>query len=494
MPRRSRLLVPPLVLWLLAPGPARAGAFECPDAGGPAWREVRTAHFVVRTDLSSGKAKDLAEELERVHEAVRYGLFRTPPDTGVIQVVALADEEEYKLFAPQGASAFYTQANLSGPTIVLHGGGADLMRIIVAHEITHHVTARAFLRRPLWFNEGLACVMESVATVGTPTLGGVPRHRLREVYPYFGEVARVLRAREYLETSRDYAVAWALVHYLMNKRPREFGQLQQRLAQGQEPAAAWREVFPQWDPASDEAMAALDKEIGAHVSRGNFAYRDIELPPAAPPSERSMTAAQAHDVRLSLPWRNRGDKVEAARLQAEVEEALRHDPGSVPALALLGEHKPADRVALAERATAAHPEDSRAWLLLGGALPPEAKERREAALRKAVQVDPSSALALNDLAWHLLATGRADEALPLARKAVQLSPGSAPILDTVAGVAEARGDCAVALQIERRAIDLLPEGLSEKGRAPYRERLSRLEKACGSPGRPPPPGSAPAAR
>lgn len=486
MPRPTVLPVSLLLLSLLAAGPARAGGFECPEAGGPAWREVRTAHFVVRTDLSSGKAKDLAEELERVHEAVRYGLFRKPPDTDVVRVIALADKEEYDLFAPKGAMAHYAQPRFSGPTIVLYGTGADEQRIIVAHEITHHVTARAFLRRPLWFNEGLACVMESVATVGTPTVGGVPRHRYREVYPYFGDVARVLGARDRIETSRDYAVAWALVHYLMNRRSQEFGQLQQRFARGQDPASAWREVFPQWDPASDEAMAALDKEIGRHVSRGDFHYRDIKLPPAEPPSGRPMTAAEAHDVRLSLPWLNRGEKVEAAKLEAEVEEALRHDPGSVSALAVAIERKPAEGVALAEKATAAHPGDARAWLLLAGALPPDPKNRREAALRKAVEVDPSSGLALNELAWLLLGTGRADEALPLARRAVELSPGSAPSLDTLAGIAEARGECPAALQIQRRALDLLPEGLPAEGRAPYRERLSRLEKACGSAERTPP--------
>lgn len=490
---RPRPLAPLLLLSLLAAAPARGGGFECPEAGGPAWREVRTAHFVVQTDLSSGKARDLAEELERVHETVRYGLFRTPPETGVVRVVALADEDEYDLFAP-GASrtqvAHYTERRLSGPTIVMYGKGADLQRIIVAHEIAHHLIRRVFVRNPPWFSEGLACLMESVATVGTPTVGGVPRHRLREVNPYFGEVARVLRARESLETSRDYAVAWALVHYLMNGRPREFGQIQQRFARGQDPAAAWREVFPQWDLGSDEAMAALDKEIGRHVTRGDFRYREVTLPPAQPPSERPMTAAQAHDVRLSLPWLNRGAKVEAGKLEAEVEEALRHDPGAVLALALAAQRAPAEGVALAERATAAHPDDARAWLLLAGALPKEAGDRREAALRKAVAVDRSSALALNDLAWLLLEADRPGEALPLARRAVELAPGSAAVLDTLAGVAEASGDCAPALQIQRRAMEVLPEGLSEKGRAPYRERLARLEKGCGGPALAPAPAPA----
>jgi Tfp pilus assembly protein PilF len=455
---------------------------------------MRTAHLVLRTDLSRGKASDLAEELERVHETVRYGLFRNPPDTGVIQVVALAEEEAYDLFAPKGAAAHYAQFRLAGPTIVLYGAGADAQRIIVAHEIAHHLASRAFARQPPWFSEGLACLMESVATVGTPTVGGVPRHRHAQVYPYFGKVARVLRARDRLETSRDYGVAWALVHYLMNKRPQEFGQVQQRFARGQDPAAAWREVFPQWDPASDEAMDSLDEEIGRHVSRGDFRYRDIKLPPAEPPSERPMTAAQVHDVRLSLPWLNRGEKVEAATVEAELQDALRHDPGSVAALAIAIDRKPSEGAALAEKATAAHPEDARAWLLLAGTLPPEASDRREAALRQAVEVDAASGLALNELAWLLLGAGRAGDALPLARRAVELSPGSAPFLDTLAGVAEARGDCQAALAIQRRSLDLLPEALPEKGRLPYRARLARLEKACGGAERGQPAAPSPAAK
>jgi tetratricopeptide (TPR) repeat protein len=143
---------------------------------------------------------------------------------------------------------------------------------------------------------------------------------------------------------------------------------------------------------------------------------------------------------LSLPWPNRGEKVEAGKLEAEVAEALRHDPGAVSALAVAIGRKPAEGVALA-------PDDARAWLLLASALPREAKDRREAALRKAVEVDPSSGLALNELSWLLLGSGRADEALPLARRAVELSPGSAPFLDALAGIAEARGGCLVALQI-----------------------------------------------
>jgi tetratricopeptide (TPR) repeat protein len=163
-----------------------------------------------------------------------------------------------------------------------------------------------------------------------------------------------------------------------------------------------------------------------------------------------------------------------------VEEALRHDPGSVMALRSAMEGKPeAEALAMAERATAAHPDDARAWLLLVSVAP---AERREAALRKAVEFDSWSGVANNELAWLLLESGRQAEALPFAKRAVELAPGYPSHLGTLAGVAEARGHCQPALDIQRRAVDLLPENLDEKGRAPYLERLARLEKSCGGAG------------
>jgi tetratricopeptide (TPR) repeat protein len=475
---RSRLAALALPC-LLAAVPARADGFKCPEAGGPAWRELRTAHFVVTTDLSSGKAKELAGELERVHETIRFGLFTTPPETGVIRVLALRDEEEFDLFAPKDAGAFYGYASFGEPVIVLHGGDFDVQRIVIAHEVTHHVASRVFLRMPVWFNEGFAGMMESVAIVGTPSIGGVPAHLRRLAYPYHGGVGKVLRARSGLEDAREYAVAWALVHFLNNRRPQEFGQIQQRLARGQDPAAAWREVFPKWDPSSEEAMADLDREIGKHVASGEYRYREVRLPEAPTPTERTLGAAEAHDVRLSLRWRNRGEKLDPRLLDSEIAEALRHDPASFAALALEARRKPAEAVALAEKAAAGHPGDARAWMLLASVLPPAAGERRLGALRKAVEADPSSALALNNLAWELLGAGRAAEATPLAKKAVDLAPGMPEYKDTLAATAEARGHCAPALELQRRAVDLLSDRASPEEAAPYLERLARLEKACG---------------
>jgi tetratricopeptide (TPR) repeat protein len=486
----------PGLLALLAPllvaQPALAQDFRCPDRGGPAWREVRSAHVLLQTDLSSGKARELAQEVERMYEVVLHGLFRTPPPPlGLLRVIALRSEEEFGLFAPKNAAAYYRAGDVYGPTIVMPGVFAEAQRIVVAHEITHHVTAQVFARQPRWFSEGLASYMETVGSSGpnnTPTMGGIPRYLYRLAFPYHGGIGRVLTATDLTDdTGRPYALAWALVHFLVNHHPQELGQLEARFARGQDPAVAWREVFPRWDPASRDGADALDRELGGYLGRGKFGYRDVKLPPAQPVAERPMSAAEAHGVRLSLPWINRGEKVEPARVRAETDEALAHDAGHVAALALLAAGAPPEeRLRLAERATAAHPEDVRAWLLLGRALPPAEERRRIEAYQRATAADGTNATALNDLAWTLLGAGRSGEALPLARKAAGLDPWSAPVLDTYAGVLEDLGQCGEALAVQRRAADVLSEHAREDERAPYLKRLARLERSCGQPAAPRP--------
>jgi tetratricopeptide (TPR) repeat protein len=466
----------------LAAAPSRA--FDCPDRGGATWREVTTGHFVVHTDLSSRKARALARELERLHEAVRHGLFLNPPPSPErVRVVVFDDADDYATFAPKNASAYYLRSTSLGPTVVMPGGLGDAQRSIIAHELTHHFTARVFARRPTWFSEGLATVMETVGSSGIenlPTVGGVPRHRYVEVYPYHGGIGPVLAARGALSTSREYALAWALVHMLFNTRGKELADLQLRFVRGQDPVAAWRAVFPEWDPANPGGVAALDKAVGRYVARGSFAYREVRLPPEGPVSERTLGAAEAHAVRLTLPRFDRGETADAPAILAEVEETLAHDPGNVAALAAAARIRPAEALALAERATASAPGDVRAWLLLAGALPEAEAERREAALRKAVEVAPGHAGALNELAWFLLLAGRSGEGLPHARAAAAAAPWDAAVLDTLAGVLEDLGQCAPALAVQQRATDALPEGLSARAREPYEERLARLEGQCGA--------------
>jgi tetratricopeptide (TPR) repeat protein len=476
---------PLLALVLLAgASPSMAGGFTCPDRGGPAWREVRTTHVVLLTDLSSGDAQALAREVERVYVAVRGALFKSPPPTtGTVRAVALRNPTEFDLFAPKEVAAFFRSQTGAGPTIVLPGQFLEAQRYILAHELTHQVAAGLFARQPWWFAEGLASFMETVGASGpgsTPTIGGVPLQRYRSAMPYHGGLGPVVEGKAPRE-ARQYGLAWALVHYLVHRMPAELGQIQARLARGQDPAVAWREVFPQWDPATPAGAKALDEEVGRYIgTMKKVTVRGLALPPEEPVTERPLSAADAHAIRLSLlPWFNRGEKLERGVVRAEVDEALTHDPGQVQALAVLAGLEPARALEYAERAVAAHPEDARAWLRLAGRLPETAAERRLEALQKAVALDPSNAEALNSDAWTLLGAGRSGEALPLARAAVTREPWNPAYLDTLSGVLQDLGQCPAALGLERRAVDLLSETPSQEARKPFFDRIAELEKQCG---------------
>ena len=62
----SRLRAAFGIILLCAPQSARAG-FRCSAKGGPEWREYRTKHFLVDTDLRRPTAEVLIRSLEKMH-------------------------------------------------------------------------------------------------------------------------------------------------------------------------------------------------------------------------------------------------------------------------------------------------------------------------------------------------------------------------------------------------------------------------------------------
>lgn len=461
-----------------APSAARAGdGFECPQRGGPEWRELRSAHFVLVTDLSARKAKALSRELETIHRAVQGALFRTPPPAqGLVRVVAFEREEEFRTFAPERAGAYYLRVR-GEPTVVLPGGFGERERMVLAHELAHDLLARVFARQPRWFSEGIACFVESVGMSGPdspPTVGGIPRHHYQAVYPYHGGAGPLLLGKGPLASAREYGLAWALVHFLSNARPSEFAALQTRFQSGRDPLDAWREVFPQWDPATAEGAKALDRELGKYLGTGKFGYRDLRLEKDHPePAQRTLSASEVHALRLVLPRLAKAPDPKA--VAAELTEALAEDPGNVAALALLARGTPAEARVFGTRATEAHPEDVWAWLLLGGS---GTAEQREAALRKAVEVGPEHAVALNELAWFLVETERAGEAIPFAARAVRLASWDHDVLDTAGAALHHVGRCTEALVVQRRAVDVMPEGTGARTRFAILSRLAKIEASC----------------
>ncbi|XYI02288.1 hypothetical protein ACMHYB_21985 [Sorangium sp. So ce1128] len=130
---------------------------------------------------------------------------------------------------------------------------------------------------------------------------------------------------------------------------------------------------------------------------------------------------------------------------------------------------------------ARRPDDGEAWLLLGQLLGRQERDaERIAALRRAVALLPGNAIAYNALAWALVTTGRAEEALPLATKAAMLAPWNAAILDTYAASLFALGRCPDALRVQTRAVDRIAH--CAQGSTTARlltDKLEEYRSSCG---------------
>jgi len=520
--RLLAVLAVPAAVSACAHTPWAEGEFRCPARGGPAWVEARGGHFRLSGDLTPGEARSLALELEETRGALIAGLFPGQPMEidRVVQVVAFRRAVDYEEFAPPNVRAYLSQDGLGEHVIVMstepervHGmpeearpgpSGGDRQRrgglsawfrnlvgedpglvgprarLVIVHELTHHVLRYVYPRQPRWFGEGLAALSEILASERN-VFGRVPAQVARGYERQPVPMRRLLAWNGRSSDASEHDSSAMLVHFLLNEEAERFDDYRRRLAGAERPDAAWAAVFPEWAPTTGDGPEALDLRVAEHARRPAGKEWPARGTARERPSVRELTASEVHGIRLAL---NRFDtSAEAVRLQREeMQEALAEDPGHVLGLQVKAAIYALDPLPLAERAAAAHPDDLRAVLWLAQSLPrgpEEDEDRRLAALRHAVEIAPWSALAANNLAWNLLQRGEREEALPLAERAAQLSPGDPMILDTLAGALEAAGRCPEALRTAERALDFLPEHAPERALTPWIERADRLRAACG---------------
>jgi len=488
------------------------GPFRCPATGGPPWRELRSDHFVLRTDLDHEGAAELVRQLEIMRAAVKEALFVAAADPpGIVEVIAFRTVEEYQPFAPEGAQAYYLRYEGGPPRIVLSADWTSRQRAVVAHELTHHLASSILLRQPRWLSEGLAAYMESLGeqrlertlVVGVPPRGrlAVAREQPVEVRDLLGweSGSPALPGPEY------YATAWLLVHYLVHQRAEAFADFLGRLSRGEALDAAWNAALPayhldrplwtldralsRWLQANtlDPALEGPERSLRYWPRAQGVVLRTIHVAPDLRFAEQAMPPVEVHALRIALfP---QGPGAETAVLRAEVAEALHEDPAHPIALAAHARLDGAEPLPLARSSVKAHPDDPRAWTFLAQSLRgPRAAGERAVAYQRAVELAPDNAAALHNLGTELLDQGRSGEALPPMRRAAWLAPWSPAVLDRYAAVLADVGRCADAARTQRQALDVLLEQAAAKTRDEMQARLEEYRRRCATPGAAPPPG------
>ena len=465
--------------------------FQCPAQGGPAWRQLASESYVLRTDLPADEAAELLGKVERMRGAVATGLPGGAVEgTGRVEVVAFRTVEEFRPFAAERSFGYYVRYEGGPPRIVIPGEFGPWQRAMLAHEVTHDLLSRTYRRQPRWFIEGLAVYMESVVVEDEGArivVGRAPPLRMERAQKTTVSAAELLYwdGTPGVHPGVDfYASAWVLVHWLVHERPAAFAELRRHLVAGDDPIQAWREALPEFAPLVPGATAKFDAVLDGYV-QGTLATTTLKgVPmPVVAYAEQPIVPPEVHGVRLAL-WSFRPEKRESD-LRAEVAEALAEDGAHPIALEYLGVLDHLDAAPLARRAVEGHPADPRAYTYLARSLTgPEDEAERLVAFRKALELSPRNAAAYFNVAQELQASGKPGEALPFIRQAVQLAPWSTQVLAGYVAVLADLGQCEEADQVRKSAMDGMPERSTSEERRNVRERLQTFMGACATAPRP----------
>lgn len=289
---------------------------ELNAAGG--FGELKTTesdHYVVVSNTGQAFVDWTVAMLERLHDAFRYFWdrqgFETHDPEFPLPVVIVKSRDQFTQLATydrtpgsaKGQGYFLVTANRTTLVDLTASEAAssarnlaEVQRLVkrnpasvatVVHEATHQIAFNCGMHRryadnPVWLTEGIAMYVETPdlnSRRGWRTIGRVNRNRLEQFRDFASKRRETDTLKTLLqsnlrfakaETALDaYAEAWALTHFLIRTKPRDFVNYLQKIAakpllQWDEPetrVADFRNVFGSL-PEIDKAMQQYLRRLG----------------------------------------------------------------------------------------------------------------------------------------------------------------------------------------------------------------------------------------
>lgn len=362
-------------------------SLACSDARA-AWREAKTAHFIIYSEQSPRELRDYAQDLEQFDRGVRLlrGMEDPPlTDSGRLTIYVLPrqkDVAELHGGATAGVHGFYL-GRAPGPLAFVHSErpprDADAIgaKTVFFHEYVHHLTLQSMdAALPIWVTEGLA---EFFATAreepsGSLTFGAPPQHRAYGLFQLDAltieeMVGATSRRMSVAEREQAYARGWLLVH-MLTFDPRRKGQLERyaaNLQKGMSALDAARAAFGD--------LKALDRDLRRYLGTGRFAGFSV---PKAAFSEsrvaiRDLPAAEAAIIPVVMRSERGVDSKRAQAVLVDARRVAARYPADPAVLAALAEAEQdagnnAEAVAAADRAIAAESNHRKALIMKARAL------------------------------------------------------------------------------------------------------------------------------
>lgn len=459
------------------------------------WRELRSLHFRLRTNLPAADARTTIERLETLRAALQTAWSDAEDTPGSTEAIVLRERAELRTFTEWTGLATGTRRGLlliaAGSTVSF--GDASPRLPLLAHEVAHDLDRRRMPGVPRWFDEGMATYLESVELIdaGRVRLGKIGREdlglaRSRPLIP-LDVLARTpwetATAPALLEIYRSSRI-W--IHLLRAEEPARFRTLQAALRRGVPWRTAWTALRQDLD------LDHLEDTLRRWLYSGEFPTELHRFSsPAGPMEERSLPPWEVH-LAFGELWLVAGSSLEAGerarRARGAIEEAAAAAPDEpLPQVRLADlETDPDVRRERAETLARRYPRSAEAAVHLARVLRDQGGplEGRRAAMLEAVvlapeNVDALTAYAVEEARYREFA--RASEAL---RSAEALEPWNPTVFLCRSAILASLGDCSGALDAVQRALDVLPDEPPPADVLALLRERERIRAAC-------PPGAGP---
>ena len=255
------------------------------------WLLLQSANFQLYSESDVITSRETLKHLESFRAVLKrfspeIKLVSSTP-TRIFLFDSVSSYEPYKTSSQQGVNILgQFIRHRDGNYLTLQIGKNPLGALAVGgHEYVHHLVRTNFPAAPTWFDEGLAeyystfAVEAGVAIVGRP----VERHLRQLIGPARLELDSLLKGEApFLDpdgserTEINYALSWALVHFLLSTESQMSGQLIDMLA-GLSPPAGRNSNAADLGKAFSRGWHRLEEELESYVARAHFPVGKIPL-------------------------------------------------------------------------------------------------------------------------------------------------------------------------------------------------------------------------
>jgi hypothetical protein len=396
----------------------------CPSKGGPAWTELTSAHFVVRTDLRTTDAEDLVRALEETRASLLTVVWPKAPDPpGRTEVIAFESDRELSAYVPTFTRGMRVHAPPFSPVLVIGPLRGREQLGVVAHELTHELARHFLPLQPSWYSEGIATFVESLSysrLTGKVRIGDPPALRLIDVHNRRPTLAETLVSAGEVPAGLDggwfESSSWLLFHYLVDNHLDALA-LYQNLVRALTPGVdAWTRAFP------GLTFDRLDRELINY--RDVNQYKVVERPVQVPPftvGKRALQDVEVHALRAFLLVTAVESTTSPDEAREELDEVFRQEPENLAGLSasFYRSRDKAMDLALARRAIAAHPKSWLAAVMLADALDPTDPAGHAALVHALIETPRSAELTIRLARWEA-AVGNWEAARQFADQALHL--------------------------------------------------------------------------